>query len=753
MREVFIKYNPYRLITEITVDGKAVKKDSRLNVADKRLQEWVDDLPEILRSEYGSNQFKITFHGTVVDYEDIVAAAQEAAKCGINIETVHIPGKEMKEKEQALVEIFREIQNGPIETLKDSKIERAFKNAQNDNFEVSVFATMSAGKSTVINALLGKKLMPAKNEACTATITSIKDVDSDHFEAQAVDSAGNELRTYRNLTYKDMSELNAEPQVSEIYVEGDIPFVTADDMSLILVDTPGPNNARTEEHKKTTYHMLKESSKTLVMYVMNATQQSTTDDAKFLKDISESMKVGGKQSRDRFIFVLNKVDSFTQGEDNVEESIIKIKEYLKEYGIENPNVYPASALSALEIRTILANKDNADEEKIYDANGRVRKLNRHEEMHLEKYAPLPTSSKNIILDRLTKAINSENQDEQALIHSGIVSLEEAIKLYVTKYARPAKIKNIFDTFSKNLESAKSVKELETTIASSDEDRKRITQQITDIKEEIGNGEKTKEFRKQIDKIDYSKEITERCRQIRLGAQETITNCFDDVRDGDLSHAEADKKCREFMKTAEDVRIRVELALEDLVQNTVQKNAEDLLAQYKQRLSTLLGKEVNIGELNVLELMKGDLPSTSDIISGATVTREEVVGRQWVKNTNKKWYKFWTWFDDDGYYKDVYGSKEYINGSKLKSMFIEPIETQLIKNIDLAKTHATRETKKIKDNLTKQFDELDKVLVMKLDDLAGFEKNKEEIEKRGKEAKEHLDWLNAISKRVDDILDV
>ena len=152
-------------------------------------------------------------------------------------------------------------------------------------------------------------------------------------------------------------------------------------------------------------------------------------------------------------------------------------------------------------------------------------------------------------------------------------------------------------------------------------------------------------------------------------------------------------------------------------------------------------------------MKGDLPSTSDIISGATVTREEVVGRRWVKNTNKKWYKFWTWFDDDGYYKDVYGSKEYINGSKLKSMFIEPIETQLIKNIDLAKTHATRETKKIKDNLTKQFDELDKVLVMKLDDLAGFEKSKEEIEKRGKEAKERLDWLNAISKRVDDILDI
>ena len=31
--------------------------------------------------------------------------------------------------------------------------------------------------------------------------------------------------------------------------------------------------------------------------------------------------------------------------------------------------------------------------------------------------------------------------------------------------------------------------------------------------------------------------------------------------------------------------------------------------------------------------------------------------------------------------------------------------------------------------------------------------KEEIEKRGKEAKARLDWLNAVSERVDDILDI
>ena len=44
-------------------------------------------------------------------------------------------------------------------------------------FEVVVVATMSAGKSTVINALIGKELLHSANEATTATITRIHDKD------------------------------------------------------------------------------------------------------------------------------------------------------------------------------------------------------------------------------------------------------------------------------------------------------------------------------------------------------------------------------------------------------------------------------------------------------------------------------------------------------------------------------------------------------------------------------------------------
>lgn len=124
MKKVFIKYNPYQVTTEILIDGKEVKRNSRLNVPDQRLQEWVDNLPEILYEECSTKQFEITFQGTTLDYEDVLAVAQEAAKKGIEIKVEHIPAKEVRDKEQAIAEIFEEIQKGPFEELKQPDVVR-----------------------------------------------------------------------------------------------------------------------------------------------------------------------------------------------------------------------------------------------------------------------------------------------------------------------------------------------------------------------------------------------------------------------------------------------------------------------------------------------------------------------------------------------------------------------------------------------------------------------------------------------------
>ena len=62
MREVYLEYNPYKVETKIFVDGEKPKRNSRFNTENRRLQEWIEEMPEILKEEYRDKNFKITFH-------------------------------------------------------------------------------------------------------------------------------------------------------------------------------------------------------------------------------------------------------------------------------------------------------------------------------------------------------------------------------------------------------------------------------------------------------------------------------------------------------------------------------------------------------------------------------------------------------------------------------------------------------------------------------------------------------------------
>ncbi len=763
MREIYIKYNPYKLVTEIKIDGEPLKKNSKLNHEDCRLQEWIEKLPDLLWEECNTKNFKIVFHGTIPDYEDMVAMIEEAEKKGIHIEIEHIPAKEVKDKEEAIQEVFDEIQNGPFEELRQPDMIKAFNMAKSSDFEVNVVATMSAGKSTLINALLQKKLMPAKQEACTATITEIKDNDEDHFMAKVYDKEGRLIQVYPELTYKIMNQLNTNPEVSRIHVEGNIPFVTADDVSLVLVDTPGPNNSRDPEHKAATYRMLSESSKTVVLYIMNATQLAVNDDFNLLNYVADSMKVGGKQSRDRFIFVVNKLDEFKKGEDSVESAITKVRDYLRDNGIENPNIYPASALTALNIRTILAEYDSLstdedDDEDVDEAKVKARKFiprkDKSDEMFFEKYAPLTQSAQEQVKNMLDEAIASGDKKQQALIHSGIISIEDAIKMYVQKYAKTAKIKNIVDTFIKKLESAHSFETTKQEIASNEDKQKEILAQIDVIKKKLASGEDAKKFKNQIEKINYDKEISELAKSVIVRAQEKITQQLTST-DGKLSKRDAESICKVFAKFAEGLQAEVQVKLENLISNHIQKNAEELLEEYKKKISELT-QDIN-GEsikLNPFEMMQGDIISdTSALISEMTKSERVKVGEEWVKNTDRKWYKPWTWFQEKGYYRDIYEDKEYVDGTKLAQRFFAPVQELLYENSGSAVKYAKEQARVIKRIFSKKFDELDAVLASKLKELEVCAENNANIEDRIKKSQERLAWLEKIQEKVNSILEI
>lgn len=378
-------------------------------------------------------------------------------------------------------------------------------------------------------------------------------------------------------------------------------------------------------------------------------------------------------------------------------------------------------------------------------------------MHFEKYAPLSGSSKKIVENRLADAISEENTNEQALIHSGIVPIEEAIKMYVVKYAKTAKIKNIVDTFLKKLESAQSFENTKKEIASKQEEKDAIVEQINRIEAKLQSGEEAKKFKDQIAAINYDKEIVRVANDVIKKAQEKITKHLapsQGTQKKELSVTEATGVFLKFTKFAENLQAEVKVELENLISNNVQKSAEDLLDQYKRRLADLV-EDIDVGNIafSPFEMMEGEISDNSLLVEDLTKIKRVENGEKWVENTDKAWYKPWTWFQKSGWWKTVYKDVEYVDREELSQKFFAPIQENLYENSAAAQNYAKEATKRIKRDFAGKFDELDEILKEKLNELKECASDEKEAQKKLEEAQRRLDWLNDIQKKVDTILDI
>lgn len=760
MKKVFIKYNPYKLETEITVDGRNPAGNSKLRekaAPGSRLQEWIEELPDILVGEYNDSAFEIIFHGTMLDYEDLdeVLADAYEKKTLTNVKLERKPAKETSDKEVLIDEVFREIQEGPFAELRDDEISNAFKHAKSSDFEVCVVATMSAGKSTLINSMLREKLMPSKQEACTAIITKIKDNDNDSWEGEVYNKGGRLTETHQNLTYNIMERLNADEEVSEIRAEGNIPFVTAEDVSLVLVDTPGPNNSRDPQHKKVQSEFLGKSSKSLVLYIMEGTFGSD-DDNTLLHRVADSMDVGGKQSKDRFIFVVNKMDDRRKEDGATEQTLSRIREYLKRHGIMNPNLFPAAALPALNIRMIQSKTDEVDEDTLDETELKVRKLNRNEQLHFEEYAVLPVSIKGEIKNQLAEAAEKNDRYSEALIHTGIPSIEAAIRQYVQKYAKTAKIKNIADTFMHKLEEVGCYEETKRELAGRQDESEKIVQQLDEIRRKVDDVKEAQSFEEKVKNAvtDVTNDSTNVIKNVVKTYQTKVTKKLDKLVGKELSVEDAEEEVEQLERFANNLKPDFEEDLDELVRRNLIETSNALLGEYRQKLESLTMDMVSGITIEPVKLMGGSIISSDSVpIEKFVKEKQEKVGEEFVKNTNKKWYKPWTWFEESGYWRDKYETVRYIPGDEIAEVFLMPVQANIDEFGNETRKYAVKQSEQIAKTFSLEFQRLDNVLKEKLSELESFATDQEQAEKRIDECEKKLEWLGMIRGKVESILEI
>ena len=676
MAQVYVKYNPYRLETTIKVNGRDVSTDSILYkvTKGKRLQEWIGKFPKMLREELNTMEFSLEYCGMALDWDDFEDAFEQAQKedivrvSGMN----YIAGKSDDDINEKIVKVFQDLQEGPIDDFRDAKLTKAFENINNAIFPVNVIATMSSGKSTLINALLGKNLMPSKKEACTATITEILDVDAPSFVAVVYDEDGVELQEVPQLTYEVMSELNDNAKVHRIRMEGDIPFLDSKSTALMLVDTPGPNNAQNQAHKNTTYRAINNDSNNLILYVLNGTQLSTNDDAALLHYVADQIKKGGKQVRDRFLFVINKMDDFNPETESIEKAILSARRYLASFGIEDPQIFPCSAFAALQLKTELANIDidnlTRNEKKqlsvsARDAIGMVEKLLDFESMHLEQYSTLSPSAQQELDFRLSQAIERDDTREQALIHSGIYSIEAAITAYVKKYAKTKKIKDLVESFQEVLESSEVLIKAKTRVATDEEAARACAERATAVRKKIADGKEAELFKQKIEALNPMPVIEEKTEQLKQNATAKSNKIFRPYGETLTSRDEAKRLVNQFSTFSSDAMAELTSELESVINSEIVNTGERLLMEYQEKLSKF--DESSSDEhldFQTVDLIKGALQTMRETAESWT---SDDFATETVEDIGETTYEERTYYEKVGQEEEeiVVGSHEEKIGTK------------------------------------------------------------------------------------------
>lgn len=267
--------------------------------------------------------------------------------------------------------------------------------------KVMITANMSAGKSTLINALAGKKINKTQNDTCTAKLHYLYNKSGEDGLSYEFDH-DLELNASLDILMTD----NNKNGSSEIVVGTRLRSITEISRHICFIDTPGVNSSMDKEHREMSNAAIKAADCDVLLYLFNAENIGSDDDIRHLKFVKENYS-------GEIIFLVNRLDHYKKDVDSVKGTLEAVENDLKKIGFKMPKVYPISAYAGYLGKMALYNEELSEDEKD-DLDFVKRKLQR-EDFSYEKYYPveLPTE-------------NKDKELEELLLHSGILSLEKII---------------------------------------------------------------------------------------------------------------------------------------------------------------------------------------------------------------------------------------------------------------------------------------------------------------------------------------
>jgi small GTP-binding protein len=199
---------------------------------------------------------------------------------------------------------------------------------------VLVVGCMSAGKSTLVNALVGYPVNESRNEATTSSL----------------------LRIYNKPEPGGMTLFNEDHgnfhQQDDPDLEAEVPFTAVgvhfrsllSSKNICIIDTPGVNNSRDEQHGEITERAIRRGVYDLLLFVADARYPGTGDEMQLLEYVHTHCKRP-------VIVAINQLDTYNPRQDSIKMAIDGYATALRDIGFPpDTDVLPVSAQTALWVK-------------------------------------------------------------------------------------------------------------------------------------------------------------------------------------------------------------------------------------------------------------------------------------------------------------------------------------------------------------------------------------------------------------------
>ena len=414
-------------------------------------------------------------------------------------------------------------ENPDNKSANDNKVafEKLKADLEDGEFSIVVVGEFSAGKSTLLNALMRKRILPSFSNETTATVNFLRHTEKAkngekgvvYYNDGRIENINDDsLETINKYVSTKGEDVANKVEHLDLFLDSD--FLKD---GVTLVDSPGLNGIK-EGHREITEKQMLQSHASI--YVFSCDHPGTATDFATIDELRKKVNT--------IIFVLNKADSIKKVEgETIEEVINSLKDsYKKQFpdATTIPEIWPVSSYEALVARSTEALEWKGKTNRTDEERSQLE-----EESNLEKFE-----------DRLIKFLTCGEKTHQQLI----APVEKVINILKESKSQYEKEKEVLNSKIDSTEIDNEKAKIEETLEQLDgkiTDSKRgidsnIKEELKNVEDELkAKIEKIKERRlKEVEEIEDLDELENVVygfeKNFKDDVASAVSSCDDDLRD-------------------------------------------------------------------------------------------------------------------------------------------------------------------------------------------------------------------------------